>query len=89
VFGDTIGHDGVFENNAGAFLGVGPNQPADNGGTGPGFGNDLTLTNNTEGFNDLSNTTIGDDCSQSNNRPYAGSGNTAGSNVDACNSTNS
>lgn len=88
VFGDTIGRNGVFDNNAGAYLDVGSNQPAFNGGTGPGFGNDLTFTNNHEGFNDLTDNTIGNTCSQSNNHPYAGSGNTAGNNVDACNSAN-
>jgi hypothetical protein len=124
-FGDTIGGDATFSNNASG-LDVRDNQPATNGGTGPGFGHDLTLTGNTNTTridgnnivhdltltgntnttlignnnigNDLTltgntNTTlignnIGHDCTQSDNHPFTGSGNTAGSSVDACNSSN-
>lgn len=89
-FADTIGYDGIFYNNAGAYLDVGSNQPAFNGGTGPGFGHNLIFTGNHEAlFNDLTNNTIVNNCSQSNNHPYLGSGNTAGNNVDNCNSANS
>ena len=87
-FADTVGYDGIFYDNAGAYLDVGSNQPAFNGGTGPGFGHDLVFTGNDEGFNDLTDNTVVYDCSQSNNHPYLGAGNTAGHNADTCNSAN-
>jgi hypothetical protein len=77
--------DATFSNNASS-LDVGSNQPAFNGGTGPGFGHDLTLTGNTN--TTLTDNNIVHNCTQSDNHPFAGSGNTAGSSVDACNSSN-
>ncbi len=85
--GDTIGHDGFFDNNANTIY-VGDNQPAFNGGTGPGFGHDLMFTNNSGAINQLSDNTIVWDCRQRNNHPFLGFGNVAGHDVDACNSTN-
>ncbi len=87
-YADTIGNDGIFSNNADAYLDIGSNQDAYNGGTGPGFGHDLIFTGNHEGYNDLTSNTVGYDCNQSNNHPYLGTGNTAAHDVDSCNSTN-
>ena len=84
-FADTIGGDATFSNNASS-LDIGFNTPAFNGGTGPGFGHDLTLNGNTNTTLDRNN--IVHNCTQSNNHPFAGTGNTAGSSVDACNSSN-
>ena len=76
--GDSIAGDATFNNNAGAYLDVGDSS----------FGHDLTYNGNTGSFNDLTNNTIAHNCSQSGNHPYDGSGNTAGSSIDACNSVN-
>jgi hypothetical protein len=89
VYGDTIGHNGIFIDNAGAYLDVGSNQPAFNGHTGPGFGHDLVFVNNHEGYNALNENSVGHDCRQHNNRPYEGSGNMARHKLGDCNSKNS
>jgi hypothetical protein len=88
-FADTIGHDGIFIDNAGAYLDVGWNQPAYNGETGAGFGHNLIFVRNHEGYNNLTKNTIGHNCIQRANHPYHGSGNSAGHDLDDCNSTNS
>jgi hypothetical protein len=89
VFGDTIGHDGIFIDNAGAYLDVGWNEPAFNGHTGPGFGHNLKFVNNHEGHNYLIDNSVRHNCWQHNNRPYKGRGNRAGHKVDDCNSKKS
>jgi DNA-binding MarR family transcriptional regulator len=88
-FADTIGHDGIFVNNAGAYLDVGSNEPAYNGNTGPGFGHDVLFVHNHEGYNDLTKNTIVHDCIQRGNHPYHGTENKAGQNPGHCNTTNS
>jgi hypothetical protein len=88
-YGDTIGYDGIFCHNAGSYLDVGWNEPADNGGTGPGFGHDLIFVDNHEGYNHLTKNTIRHDCIQINNHPYLGKGNRAGHHLGDCNSANS
>jgi hypothetical protein len=88
-FADTIGHDGIFVNNAGAYLDVGWNEPAYNGNTGAGFGHNVLFVHNREGYNDLTKNTIVHDCVQRGNHPYRGTGNKAGHNVGDCNSANS
>jgi hypothetical protein len=75
--GDSIGADGVFTNNA-VTISVGSST----------FGHDLTFTGNTGSSNDLISNVISHDCNQSGNHPFDGSGNTAGSSIDACNSVN-
>lgn len=85
--GDTIGHDGIFDQNANA-IDVGDNNATFNGGTGPGFGHDLKFTNNHGTINRLINNTVVHDCKQSDNHPFLGFGNSAGHSVDACNSSN-
>jgi len=87
-FADTIGHDGIFSDNAGAYIDVGWNQSKYNGKTGLGFGHDVVFTNNHEGFNDLTRNTIGHSCRQRANHPYLGKKNRAGHSVNSCNSAN-
>jgi hypothetical protein len=77
--GDIIGNNATFTNNEGAYLDVGSNQ----------VGYNLSFKGNVEGFNDLTNNTIANSCSQNYNHPFSGSGNTAGNNIDTCNSSNS
>lgn len=86
--GDTIGHDGVFQNNGNTIY-VGDNNDSRNGGTGLGFGHDLTFTGNQGPVNQLSDNTVGNDCAQSDNHPFLGFSNVAGNSVDDCNTSNS
>jgi len=85
--GDTIGGTGIFYNNANTIY-VGDNNAEFNGGTGLGFRRDLIFVQNRGAINQLSDNTVGYDCSQANNHPFLGFANTAGHSVDACNSSN-
>jgi hypothetical protein len=80
---DRVGHDIVIRNNANN-VDVSNNAPATLGDV----GHDLTIVGNSGGVTANGNH-AGHDCSQSNNHPYSGSGNTADHSVDSCNSSNS
>src|SRR5437868_348280 len=80
---DRVGHDIVIRSNANN-VDVSNNAPATLGDV----GHDLTIVGNSGGVTANGNH-AGHDCSQSNNHPYSGSGNTADHSVDSCNSSNS
>jgi hypothetical protein len=86
VPGNAIGKDAWFVNNK-TGLNIANNQFATNGGAQFGFGRDLLLTGNSNVV--LDNNAIGRDCHQGNNAVFAGTGNTAGRRIDACNSATS
>lgn len=84
-----VGHDGVFQGNAEpAGLEISDNNLANNGG----FGHDLSVLDN--GLTTVESNSIGHDCHQQNNHPYTNDdgdstgANTAGHDVDACNTPN-
>jgi hypothetical protein len=85
---DHVGHDVTVKNNQG-LNDVSDNKPANNGA---GFGHDLTVQDNTSMT--VESNAIGHDCNQQNNHPYTNNDgdstgpNTAGHNIDACNTPN-
>jgi hypothetical protein len=73
-FGDTIKHDGTFTHNANS-LEVGDNTAIFNGNTGPGFGHDLTITDNHSPSFGLIENSVRHACRQAHNHGFSGQAN--------------